>query len=534
MANSMTSKLNFGGHEGELSRRAVLRTGSIAAMLAAGGTGLLAACGDPDEQASGGKPKRGGTLKIAMSDASTTDTLDPARIANQFLAILGSLVYDPFLRQDKDFQPMPSIATKWEVSEDARKWAFDLRDDVTFHDGSKLTARDIAYTIGRHLDPEVRSALFAHISGSLKPSGIRVVNDHRIELDLEQPNALMATFLASRHMYVVKDGTTSFDDVVGTGPFTLDDFQPGQSFYVKRNDSYWAEEGPYLDGVRGVVIPDQASKLRAVSSGDAHISDSIDYSLVAVAKGDQKLKMVSQPGSFFNTIVCDESQKPFDDVRVRQALKLAMDREQVVQTVYGEYGVVSGDTPILPTHPAYPQKTFAERDVARAKALLAEAGYPDGIDLTLDTSPLRAGMTDLAVAFANSVKEAGIRVKINQQPAANFFTSVWLKRPFYVSYWATYDPTQIALQTLVTGAGQNESRFSNSAFDGLVKQSVTTVPADERAALMSQALSISATESGWIIPAIIDLLTVMKTSVNGVTINSMEILDLRKAWLASS
>jgi hypothetical protein len=97
--------MNFGGYNGELSRRAVLRTGSIAAALAIGGTGLLAACSDADPQAGGGKPKKGGTLKIAMSDASTTDNLDPSRLANQFLAMLGSLVYVPLLRQGAIFRP---------------------------------------------------------------------------------------------------------------------------------------------------------------------------------------------------------------------------------------------------------------------------------------------------------------------------------------------------------------------------------------------------------------------------------------------
>lgn len=534
MADSKKSKSNFGVPGGDLSRRAVLRLGGMTAVFAAvSGSGLLAACAPQGGQPSGGKPQRGGTLKIVMSDASTTDTLDPARGANQFLAILGSLVYDPFLRRNENFEPEPAIATNWKVSEDARRWVFDIRDDVVFHDGSKLTAQDIAYTIERHLDPEVRSALLAHLGGSLSPSGVRVVNDHRIELILDQPNAMVATILASRQMYVLKKGTSNFDDAVGTGPFKLSEFQPGQGFHVKRNDKYWADEGPYLDGVRGVVIPDQASKLRAVSAGDAHISDSIDFSLLAVAQQNRNLRLVSQPGAFFNTIVCDETQKPFDDVRVRQAMKLAVDREKVVNIVYGEHGVPSGDVPILPDHPAYPKSNFVKQDIARAKALLAEAGYPDGIELTLDTSPLRAGMTDLAVAFAASVKDAGIRVNINQQPAANFFTSVWLKKPFYVSYWATYDPTQISLQTLVTGGGQNESRFSNSKFDALVKQSLTTTSDTERAELMSRALSISATESGWIIPAIIDLLTVMKTSVNGVAVNNMEILDLRKAWLSS-
>ncbi|GAA0717008.1 ABC transporter substrate-binding protein [Dactylosporangium roseum] len=518
----------------KLTRRGVLQLGGLGSAFLIAGPGLLAACSSDTTPKSSGL-QRGGSLQIAIGDASTTDVLDPAKSINQFTALLGGLIFDPLLRQDLDFKPQPALATKWSVSSDARQWTFDLRDDVVFHDGTALTSEDVAFSIARHLDKSIGSRLYGRLSASLKPEGIKTPSKTQVVLNLETPDGLLAVALASRYMFVLKKGTTSFDGKVsGTGPFELANWTPGASFVVKRSEKYWASGRPYLDEIRGIVVADPASRLRSVTSGPSDILDTVDFTLAPSVEKQSNVKLANLKSSFFVNFAMDQTQAPFDDVRVRKAFKLALDREKFLQVVFGGHGTISGDVPVLPSDPTYPANTLVKRDVEQAKRLLAEAGYPNGIDVELVTAPLRAGMVDAAVVFAESVKDAGIRVQVKQQPSANYFTSIWLKVPFYVSYWATRQSTEEAALTLVSNGTSNESRFANPEFDKLIQEARTSADEATRNQKTKQALEIAAIESGWIIPAIIDTLTVMKRSVQDVALNSMQILDMSGAWKGNS
>ncbi|MGE3447416.1 MAG: ABC transporter substrate-binding protein [Microbacteriaceae bacterium] len=473
-------------------------------------------------------------MQIAFSDVSTSDVLDPAKSINQFMALLGGLIFDPLMNQDSNFNPTPGLATDWEVSPDSKTWTFNLRDDVTFHDGTPMTSKDVAYTIARQLDKELGSRLYGRLSKSLSVEGISTPTPTQVVLSLTSPDALLATALASRHMYVLQAGTKTFDGpVVGTGPFELVNWNAGTGFEVTRNDNYWRPELPYLDGVRGVVIADQASKLRSVVSGPSDVIDSVDFSLAATAEQDPSVKLWRLPSSFFVNFAMDQTVPPFDDVRVRQAMKLALDREKFVNAVYGGYATVSGDVPVLPSDINYPSNTLADRNVDEAKRLLAEAGYPGGIDVELFTAPLRSGMVDAAVVLADSVKDAGIRVKVTQQPAANYFTSIWLKKPFYVSYWATRQAAEEANLTLVSDATSNESKFNDPEFDRLIADARTNPDSAQRIASTSAALELAALNSGWMIPAIGDFVSVSKANVEGLALNSLQVMDFSGAWIAA-
>ena len=518
----------------ELKRRGVLKLAGLGSALLIAGPGLLAACSS-ESTPKGNGPQRGGSMQIAIGDASKTDVLDPAKSINQFTALLGGLIFDPLMRQDLDFKLQPALATKWSVSSDARQWTFDLRDDVVFHDGTPLTSQDVAFSIARHLDKSIGSRLYGRLSASLKPEGIQTPSRTQVVLNLEVPDGLLAVALASRYMFVLKKGTVSFEGrVPGTGPFELVNWTPGDGFQVKRSEKYWISGHPYLDEIRGIVVSDPASKLRSVTSGPSDIMDSLDFTLAPSVENQPNLKLATLKSSFFVNLVMDQTKAPFDDVRVRKAFKLALDREKFIQVVFGGHGTVSGDVPVLPSDPTYPANTLVKRDVEKAKSLLAEAGYPNGINVELVTAPLRAGMVDAAVVFAESVRDAGIRVQVKQQPAATYFTSIWLKEPFYVSYWATRQSTEEAALTLVSDGTSNESRFANDEFDKLIREARTSADEAIRNQKTKQALEIAALESGWIIPGIIDTLTVMKSNVQDVSLNSMQILNMGGAWKGNS
>jgi len=477
-----------------------------------------------------GEPKTGGVAQVAFSEANANDVMDPALSSNQYTSLLGGLIFDPIFNRGENFEATPGLVEEWDVSDDAMTWTLKIREGVTFHDGAQLTAKDVAYTISRQLDPDLNARLYSRLSSSLSPEGVTTPSDYVVELKLDKPDGLLDVALASYQMYVVQNGATEFELPVGTGPFVIDSWTAGGPFEVTRNDNYWQEGLPYLDGVRGVVLPDQASKLRSVSSGDSDIMDALDYTLAATAEQDAAVKLETLPAASIITIAMDETQEPFDDVRVRQAFKLAMDREKILQVAAAGYGSVTGDVPIPTTDPNFPAETFIEQDVEEAKRLLAEAGYPDGIDVELTVAPLRSGLVDTAVLYADSVAEAGIRVSINQVPAANFFSTVWLQSPFYVSYWSTRQAVEQSKLTLVSDASGNESRFKSDEFDSLIDQAIESPSVEQQQEFTREAMELAATESGWMIPVVVDYISVMKTSLQGVRLTTLQQIDLTEAW----
>jgi peptide/nickel transport system substrate-binding protein len=244
----------------ELTRRQLLKG---AAGIAAGATVLgIAGCGGEEGTGAGtsGTPtsevKPGGILQISFSDSSTDESLDPAISELNNDSFYTGQIYEGLTVADTDWGVHPVLAEEWESNEDASEWTFTLRQGVTFHDGTPFTAKDAAYSIGRLLDEDVGSPLFSRLEPSLTADGIEARDDQTLVLTLKRPDSLMPLALSARHAMVVKDGTSEFDvaNAIGTGPFKVKSFRPGESWEVEKNTSYWEQGLPYLDGIRGVVI----------------------------------------------------------------------------------------------------------------------------------------------------------------------------------------------------------------------------------------------------------------------------------------
>src|SRR5215211_7123775 len=251
----------------ELTRRQLLKG---AAGIAAGASVLgLAGCGG-DEGGGGaeggtatGQVKRGGILQVSFSDSSTDESLDPAISELNNDSFYTGQIYEGLTVADTEWGVHPVLAEKWEPNEDASEWTFTLRQGVTFHDGTPFTSKDAAYSIGRLLDEDIGSPLFSRLQPSLDPDGIAAPDEQTLVLTLKRPDSLIPLALGARHAMVVKDGTTEFsvETAIGTGPFKVKSFQPGQSWEVEKNASYWEKGLPYLDGIRGAVIGEQSTKV---------------------------------------------------------------------------------------------------------------------------------------------------------------------------------------------------------------------------------------------------------------------------------
>jgi peptide/nickel transport system substrate-binding protein len=521
----------------ELTRRQLLKG---AAGIAAGASVLgIAGCGGDDEGTGAGtggtatgEVKRGGILQVSFSDSSTDESLDPAISELNNDSFYTGQIYEGLTVADTDWGVHPVLAEKWESNEDASEWTFTLRQGVTFHDGTPLTSKDAAYSIGRLLDENIGSPLFSRLEPSLDPDGIAAPDDTTLVLTLKRPDSLMPLALSARHAMIVKDGTSEFDvaNAIGTGPFKVKSFQPGQSWEVERNTNYWEQGVPYLDGIRGVVIGEQSTKVQSVVSGEAHIADPINYSAATTVSGNAEL--LEFTGATYLLVAMDQTKEPFNDERVVDAIKMAVDRDQVLQAVFQGYGDTTADVPVPPDDFFYPTDLSTEQDVEGAKALLAEAGYPDGIDLELNTSDSYGGMVDLAVAFQQVVEPAGIRVKINQGSPDTYWDQVWLVKPMYVSYYTRRHPNEILSVTYASNAPWNECKLENPELDDLLSQGLETTDREAQKTIYQDALRLVNDKHGTAIPAFVSKLWVKKSSVQGEELELSRGMIMKRAYIA--
>ena len=522
-----------------LTRRQLLRA---AAGTAAGVSVLgLAACGGGDDGGGtaggdgegGGAPKKGGVLQLAISDTGgPKESLDPAIQTNVNDGVYTDLLYDALTYQDDEWNVHPVLAESWEPNEDVTEWTFNLRQGVKWHDGKPFTSADAAYTISRQLEEDLGSGIYGRLSASLDKDGISTPDESTLVLKLKAPDSLIPLTLSARQGRIVQDGTTDFSKGIGTGPFKLKSFTPAKSWEVERNAEYWDADNVHLDGVRGVIITEQSTKVQSVLSGQSHLSDNIDFSAAATVKGNAGATLMEYENATYLLVAMDMTKAPFDDQNVVQAVKLAVDRQAVVDAAYQGYGKVTSDVPVPAEDPFFPDEVGERaQDVEQAKQLLADAGYPNGIDLELITSQTYGAMVDLAVAFAQVVEPAGIRVKIKQWPADTFWDQVWLVKPMYTSYYTRRHPNEALSITYTTTAPWNESKLQSKELDDLVAQGLATTDEDEQVQLYQDALTIVANEAGTSIPAFINRLHVAKKNVQGVQLGLQTAMIVKNAHL---
>lgn len=508
-------------------------TGSSSSSSSASASGSASAASS--SSAAAGTPKRGGVLSVAAGDAATSENLDPQRVWNQNHDFFYTpAVWETLVLSTPDWGLVPVLATSWTANADATVWTFKMRPGVTWHDGKPLTAQDAAWSIKRILEPSLANPVLGVLAAVLDVSGIKAVDAQTLQLHLKYSHDLLPIVFAQSGAEIVQAGSNpthyTAATAVGTGPFVMKSFAAGQSWEVVRNTKYWQKGLPYLDGMSGVSIPDPTGMVQAVASGSSHVASSMNYSQLATLSGSAATTY-NVPASHDVYIIMDTRSKPFDDNRVRMAIKLAMDRETVLRTAYGGHATATSDTPTPSTDPLYPRALGVRaQNIAQAKRLLSEAGYSSGLRLQLYTGDLVGGMVDMATVFAQTVAPAGIQVSITEHPAATYFEQVWLQRPFYVSWIAARHPVIRVPMTLTTNAAWQETHLLHTPVDAMLKQAVSA-HGQQQDALIGEMLTWIADNQGYICPAFPDWNFPTKKQVHGLQWENMRGLGWSQVWL---
>lgn len=322
-----------------------------------------------------------------------------------------------------------------------------IRDGVEFHNGKTLTADDVAYSFRRAIDPDL--GIMPALAGLLVPSGIRKMDDRTVRIQLEQGAVTFLDMLALYVFGMVPDGYTRDDPAqVGTGPFRLTSFTPGSESVHSRFENYWQDGRPFLDEVRIVDFADSTALVNALRAGQVDCVCDVPFGQVASVAGHDGLEILESRGGTWLPMTMAVDQPPFDDVLVRRAFRLMVDRDEMVERVLSGHGRVGNDM-YAPLDPCYaadiPQRV---RDIEQAKALLVEAGH-ESLEIDLFAPNDVAGLAEMAAVFADHAKDAGVTVNLRILPSGEYWGEDYCKRTFATGFWGTrgYLP-QVPLSSL--------------------------------------------------------------------------------------
>jgi peptide/nickel transport system substrate-binding protein len=516
----------------ELSRGGFLKLG---AGLTAGG--VLAACSSsasPSASKEGVKPKRGGHVSVAMITGGQTESVNPgaplyfidqARIMTTFDQLITT---NPNGTGD-----IPMLAVETTPNSNFTVWRIKLRQGVTFHNGKTMTADDVLYSISTWKNP----ANYAHslIGINIDYGGLRKIDTYTVELPFHRPYPSLAPYLSQQECSILQVGEKNFLKPIGTGPFELVSITPGQRSLQKRNPNYWMSGVPYLDELSFVSFADATSQLNALLGGEVNVMAGLSYQQAKAQQSSQQIKLLitHQPGPIPITMRVD--RPPFNDVRVRQAMRLIADRPALIAGALNGFGTLGNDLPGrgLPYYDnSLPQR---HQDIAQAKFLLKKAGQSN-LTVTLQTSDIFPGIIESATLFAQQAKAAGINVKLQQEPTAAYFnpSQLYLKMLFAQDVITPMaNLMTIYQENLTPTGGYNETHWGNPSWNALVNTAVSSTgsAATEKWAVVQR---IFYDTGSWIVWAQPDFVDAYAPSVHGLATNfsgNLGNYNFTRVWL---
>lgn len=427
--------------------------------------------------------------------------------------------YNRLVDVDDNFTVIPELATEWSASEDGKTWTFKLREGVKFHSGKDFTAADVVYTFKRLMDEKTGSGARA-VMAFLDPDGIKAVDSHTVSFTTKEPVAEFPVLITNKFTNIVAEGAG--DELRlkgdGTGPFMQEQFTPNAPVRIlRKNPNYWVPGEPKAECVRITVAQEAVAAVSAIKAGQVDLVLNVDPSVIPSLKDDPNVELLQTGASNSMTISMWVDTKPFDDVKVREALKLVVDRQAMVDTVLLGYGQPGADNPVPVGSPASYTKEAPKQDIEKAKALLAEAGYKDGLKFDLYTAEGVPGMVRMAQVYAEMAKEAGIDINVIVTPADSFWDDTWLKKPILTSAWSMRPPGEGLAVAYTQTAKWKETHWERPDYDALLLKANTTVDEAERLKVYQQAGEMLAKEGGVIIPMFVHQVIGIRKGCEGYT-----------------
>ena len=445
-------------------------------------------------------PKKGGQIRFAWDLHGPSDTMDPILFTSSLDYGRGRMNYNSLTRFNEDLTVSPELATEWEANSTATEWTFKLRQGVEFHDGSKFSADDVVYSMNRHMGEESTSkakVLVASVTEWAK------VDDYTVKAVLDAPNAELPVILATFHFKIVKNGTTDFQNPVGTGPYKLSEFKPGVRSVHDRFDGYWGDGGPYIEQFEAFGITDNVARVNALIAGDIQMCANLDPKAIGQIDDAAGVETFAVASGRYPTITAMLDKEPGNNPDFLKGIKHLQRRDRILKVIQKDVGTLGNDQPVGPAYgagwckEANDPATFGY-DPDKAKFHLDKSGVGGAEIHVAEVFP---GMTDICLLLQRECQKVGFDLQVKKVPNDGYWGAVWMKQPMNVSAWNMRPSAHIMLTlTNRSTAPWNEAQWKNERFDQLLDMAAGELDAAKRYEMMCEAQKLCSTESGSMIP----------------------------------
>jgi peptide/nickel transport system substrate-binding protein len=522
-----------------LSRRELLWKGGAVGGALVLGAPLLSACdsgGESSTTATAGEtPKRGGVLRLGISGGGSTDTLDPLAATTNMDYQRAAALFDYAYWPNDDFVIQPQLVQEATPNSDGSVWTIRLRDGIEFHNGKTLSADDLIFTIERifTLDFSGLAGRFAVVN----VKGMRKLDARTVSIPLKRPFSIFPNQLAQLPIVPV-----GFDprEPVGTGPFKFQSFKAGQESTFVRNPNWWGgfwkvKGTPYVDELRIIDFADDSARVNALLSNQVDAIDAVPFGQTKVVES-QGFELFNVKTGNWRPFTMRVDAAPFDDVRVRQAMRLIPDRKQLIDQALSGFGTIGNDL-YSPQDPVYTSADIPQReqDIEQARSLLRQAGH-EGLEIELVTSPIQAGVVEASTVLASQAKAAGVNINIRRVDSGTFYGDNYLKWPFAVDWWTPLPYLDQAVTADGPNAAFNETHFNDPEFNRLYGEALRQTDESKRVELQHEMMRIQHERGGYIIWGFANTIDAHSKQVRGMepTKYGQDFSDSRfwKLWLA--
>lgn len=509
----------WGQVPGTLGRREFIGQAALWGIGASAGFGFLSG------PAAAQTPIKGGTLGWGVSGGGPKDSLDPATFKRQSVIFAGrcwgeTLVeFDPLGRG-----PVPVLAESWTSTPDAKIWTFKIRPDVMFHNGAPLTAADAAATLERHLDKKTKSGALTGLAGI---AGIKAENQTLV-VEQREGNADLPLILADHHLIVQPGGGIENPEAaIGTGPYRLAEHQPGEFYKLERVGDHWRDGVGHFEAVEIRVINDDTARIVALQDNQVQIINQVNPKLVALLERAPGVSIERTVGRGHSAFLMHCDKKPFDNPELRLAMKLAVNRKDLIDKLLRGYGQLGNDFPVNQAYPLFPEDIEQrEHDPEKANFHFKRSGHEG--PLLLHTSEAAfPGAVEAAKLYRDHCAEAGIALDVYAAPPETYWSEVWNKKPFCAVYWNGRPvQDQMYATAYLSTSDWNDTKWRRKEFDQLLMKARTELNNDARRDMYRKMALMVRDDGGLILPMFHDFIDARssrlmgyRTDVNGASAN---------------
>lgn len=504
---------------------------TVAQALGVISIGGLAGCSGDESSAetTETQTKQGGTLRLA--DTVTTTSLNALTADAKSEWVITQNMYSFLTHMNPDLTVSPDLATDWSSNEDNTEWTFNLRDDATFHhSGETVTAADVAAT-ANEIHAEDSPAL---AKGNVGPfDTAEVIDDTTVKLKFNRPDGLIPRRWARNGTAIhpkdkVEGDWSEFADTsFGSGPFTLEEYNQGGVTTLSAVEDYYKTDAdgnqlPYLDTVEFEILPDAQTMVTSLQNEAVDVLYKIPRSQFGRTEQMDGITAERTEAAAYPVIQMRVTEEPFDSPKVRNAFKLSVNREALMEGATGGLGTVANDHPVGPSYPSHTSLESRSQDLDKAKSLLQEAGYGDGgekIEQTIKPPSSPQYVLDTTVLAAEQFNQLpNVTVEVEQQSYDTWISETWTKGTFYTSFY-TQRPTADTILNLTwhsEGAWQ-EAAWNNQEFDKWAETAASAASEQERKDAIKRCQELIRNEGPSIIPFYSDALSGSQDAVQGFT-----------------